>query len=1026
MKRNPLIFLITLTLYITNTYGTGYKILLFKNKKSLDLISVTLRAKQLNVANVAPTLGAAANFALFTTTGAVGNTGISKITGDIGTGLGAITGFTTSRLIGSSHINDAVTTQSSNDLMAAYNQLVATTPTATHAPVFGNGETLFAGVYSLGGAASLTGLLIIDAQRNPNAIFIIKVGGAFTTGAGATVVLANGATASNVFWVAEGAVAMAAATNMKGTVIANNGAISMAAGGTLEGRMFSTSGAVATDSDFIYLPGNYDLTWLGKIDNNWSNPANWLANTVPGSTDKAFIGFAIPFNNYPNISASAGVVNVGSIAFGAMANKFAGVAVDIGGTLNVLGAITYQSDARSGLGYVCLLSGLGTVNVDSIIVIANSILTTQPYTQAFASSVNKLNINTIITLTSTLTGNDKSDVAFNITGGTTLNKGVLKTTNDNGSTSTFAINPASTVTATLQIINNRLLSGLSLTGINIVNFENQGATVDYSGPAQTVYTDVGFSGLSSGISYQNIKFSGTGIKSLSTGNLNVAGDFTNLLSNDVGNNIGLLVNMVNFNGTVQSLVGGFGNGVIFNNTTFSGGGTKTMSSGLFSVISTGALTMGANTILATGAGLLTLNSDANGSARVAAIPSGSSISGSVNVNRFITGGSLTYRGYRLLSSPVAHPSSPGNYDLSYLKGSGTYLTGAAGGGFDATGNPTIYLYNEALTPNNSSFTSGNFRAVTAINNTNSYTLGTADGNFNMPIGNGYLFFFRGNNGTATSTIPNDIIFSMLGTLNQGQYAVNNWYTAPPTSLLAYTGTGNSINSAVRGFNLVGNPYPSSIDWNTAYSGTPSSGIYAPNTDQTIYIYNAVNKNYSAYLNTGPGTGMAAGSPGGSNIIPSGQGFFVRATGANAQIIFHEDAKVSTQPAFLMLNTAANTLSVTDRHIRLQLAKDSVNIDESVLVFKKNTSANFVVGEDARYFKGTGTVSLSNVSANNVALAINQLPFTNAKQSIALKIGINTSGAYRLNMPEATNISKQYDIWLMDNYLKDSLKYMTKK
>ena len=41
----------------------------------------------------APDLGTAANFVLFTTTGAVGSTGVSNITGNVGSGAGAITGF---------------------------------------------------------------------------------------------------------------------------------------------------------------------------------------------------------------------------------------------------------------------------------------------------------------------------------------------------------------------------------------------------------------------------------------------------------------------------------------------------------------------------------------------------------------------------------------------------------------------------------------------------------------------------------------------------------------------------------------------------------------------------------------------------------------------------------------------------------------------------------------------------------------------------------------------------------------------
>ena len=49
-----------------------------------------------------------------------------------------------------------------------------------------------------------------------------------------------------------------------------------------------------------------------------------------------------------------------------------------------------------------------------------------------------------------------------------------------------------------------------------------------------------------------------------------------------------------------------------------------------------------------------------------------------------------------------------------------YLTGSAGGGFDKTGNPTLYLYREDLTPSNVTYTSGNFLGISAINNTPAY------------------------------------------------------------------------------------------------------------------------------------------------------------------------------------------------------------------------------------------------------------------------------------------------------------------
>ena len=70
-------------------------------------------------------------------------------------------------------------------------------------------------------------------------IFIFKIGGAFSTGVAAEIVLINGVSACNVYWVADGAISLGASATMKGTFIAH-GANSMGMNSILEGRIFST------------------------------------------------------------------------------------------------------------------------------------------------------------------------------------------------------------------------------------------------------------------------------------------------------------------------------------------------------------------------------------------------------------------------------------------------------------------------------------------------------------------------------------------------------------------------------------------------------------------------------------------------------------------------------------------------------------------------------------------------------------------------------------------------------------------
>jgi len=212
---------------------------------------ILLLISTLNFAQ-APPLGTAANFVLFTTVGAVGNTGISQITGNVGTNSGAITGF--GNVNGQMHSGDGATASCAADLLNAYNLLNSAVPTFFPAPLLGNGQILNAGVYSISGAATLNGILSLDAQANANAVFIFKIQGPLSAAASSKVKLINGALACNVFWKVEGLVSMAAGTTMRGTVIANNAAINMSIGDTLEGRALSTTGAVNVLGVLAYTP----------------------------------------------------------------------------------------------------------------------------------------------------------------------------------------------------------------------------------------------------------------------------------------------------------------------------------------------------------------------------------------------------------------------------------------------------------------------------------------------------------------------------------------------------------------------------------------------------------------------------------------------------------------------------------------------------------------------------------------------------------------------------------------------------
>lgn len=232
--------------------NSHYKLMIMKNKLYNILVATVLFLTPMTLFGQAPNLGTAENFVLFTADGAVTNNGISQLTGKVGTNNGSSTAF--GNVNGGMHDGDGVSAQAATDLLIAYNELNATTPTVFPAPLLGNGQILTAGVHETSGASTINLDLILDAGNDANAVFIFRIQGPLSTNANAKVKLINGAQACNVFWKVEGLVDMAAGTTMRGTVVANNAGINLNTGDTLEGRALSTSGAISIDGVLGYTP----------------------------------------------------------------------------------------------------------------------------------------------------------------------------------------------------------------------------------------------------------------------------------------------------------------------------------------------------------------------------------------------------------------------------------------------------------------------------------------------------------------------------------------------------------------------------------------------------------------------------------------------------------------------------------------------------------------------------------------------------------------------------------------------------
>ncbi|WP_191963381.1 ice-binding family protein [Flavobacterium luteum] len=234
----------------------------------------------------APNLGTSANFVLFSSVGAVRNTGITHLTGNVGTNSGSSTGF--GNVDGVMHDGDGTSAQCGTDLLIAYNQLNSAIPNYFPAPLLGNGQILVPGTYSIPSVASLDNVLNLDAKGNSDAVFIFQINGAFATTSNSEVKLLNGAKACNVFWKIEGLVNMATGTIMKGTVIANNAAIIMNTGVSLEGRALSTTGSIDVDGVLSFTPiGCGSPTLYGPIAPNLKSTECYAIFSAGGSVSNA-------------------------------------------------------------------------------------------------------------------------------------------------------------------------------------------------------------------------------------------------------------------------------------------------------------------------------------------------------------------------------------------------------------------------------------------------------------------------------------------------------------------------------------------------------------------------------------------------------------------------------------------------------------------------------------------------------------------------------------------------------------------
>lgn len=202
-------------------------------------------------------LGNSSSFAVLAGS-AITNTGTTNISGTAGNNIAVYPGTSITESAGpivltngtKYNASEQIALDAKNALTAAYVDIQGRTTTSIIGEELG-GTTLMSGVYSsTGGFFGITGTLTLDAENDPNAIFIFKMGSTLTTASSSRINLINGADACRIFWQVGSSATLGTNSTLVGHVLASE-SITATTGAIINGSLLAQTGAVTLDSNTI-------------------------------------------------------------------------------------------------------------------------------------------------------------------------------------------------------------------------------------------------------------------------------------------------------------------------------------------------------------------------------------------------------------------------------------------------------------------------------------------------------------------------------------------------------------------------------------------------------------------------------------------------------------------------------------------------------------------------------------------------------------------------------------------------------